>query len=178
MLLNLIKKTRILYFKRVKWRRYNIGLNFHVGKGVVFWAKKYIKIGNNFYMGRYSQIECDSTIGNNVICGNYVSLVGKYDHNFKEIGTPTRLASKIRDKSYNWLGLDSHVEIEDDVWIGYGSIIMSGVKIGRGSIIAAGSVVTKNILPYNIVGGNPAKIISSRFSENEIKSHELNLYKE
>ena len=62
------------------------------------------------------------------------------------------------------------------MWIGYGSIIMSGVKIGRGAIIAAGSIVTKDIFPYDIVGGNPAKKISERFSSSEINLHELELY--
>jgi acetyltransferase-like isoleucine patch superfamily enzyme len=68
--------------------------------------------------------------------------------------------------------LDSKVIIEDDVWIGYGSIVLSGVKIGRGSIVAAGSVVTKDIEPYSIVAGNPAKLIRKRFTEDEIHLHE------
>lgn len=58
--------------------------------------------------------------------------------------------------------------IADDVWIGYNSLILSGVKIGQGAVIAAGSVVVKDIPPYAIVGGNPAKIIKYRFSENVI----------
>ncbi len=55
--------------------------------------------------------------------------------------------------------------IEDDVWIGTDSIILSGVKIGKGAVIAAGSVVVKDVLPYSIVGGNPAKFIKFRFEE-------------
>lgn len=58
--------------------------------------------------------------------------------------------------------------IEDDVWIGDNSIILSGVKVGRGSIIATGAVVTHDIPPYAIVGGVPAKIIKYRFSKNII----------
>jgi acetyltransferase-like isoleucine patch superfamily enzyme len=58
--------------------------------------------------------------------------------------------------------------VEDDVWIGYGSIILSGVTIGKGSVVGAGSVVTKDIPPYSIVGGNPAKVIKYRFSEEII----------
>lgn len=53
------------------------------------------------------------------------------------------------------------VVIEDNVWIGFGSIIMPGVKIGRGSVIAAGSVVVKDVPPMSVVGGNPAKIIKT-----------------
>jgi len=109
------------------------------------------------------------------LIGNNVAFVGKYDHNYKEIGTPVRLASQIRDADYSWHGLGSQVEIEDDVWIGYGSIIMSGVKIEKGSIIAAGSVVTKDVRKYTIVAGSPAKFIKYRFIENEILQHEEKL---
>ena len=56
----------------------------------------------------------------------------------------------------------ARVVIEDDVWIGTRSIILPGVTIGKGSVIAAGSVVTKDVPPYNLVGGIPAKIIKKR----------------
>lgn len=59
--------------------------------------------------------------------------------------------------------------VGNDVWIGYGAIIMPGVQIGDGAIIGAKSVVTKDVAPYSIVGGNPAKEIRKRFSEGEIK---------
>jgi virginiamycin A acetyltransferase len=59
--------------------------------------------------------------------------------------------------------------IGNDVWIGYKAAIMPGIKIGDGAIIASYSVVTKDVEPYSIVGGNPAKKIKKRFSENEIK---------
>lgn len=158
---------------KIVYRRYKIGSNFHAGRFTVLWAKNKIEIGNNFYIGRYSQIECDAIIGNNVMMGNYVALVGKFDHNFLESGVPIRLASQIRDEDYNWKGIDSKVIIEDDVWIGYGSIILSGVRIGRGSIIAAGSVITKDFEPYSIVGGNPAKLIGKRFVGKEKLIHDF-----
>lgn len=60
------------------------------------------------------------------------------------------------------------IVVKDDVWIGYRSVILSGITIGQGAIIAAGSVVTKDVPPYAIVGGNPAKVIKYRFSEKEI----------
>jgi len=63
--------------------------------------------------------------------------------------------------------------IEDDVWIGYRAVIMAGVTIGRGSIIAAQSVVTKDVPPYSIVGGIPAVIIGKRFEKRQdIEEHE------
>lgn len=62
--------------------------------------------------------------------------------------------------------------IKNDVWIGGFSIIFSGVTLGNGCVIAAGSVVTKDVKPYTIVGGNPAKFIRNRF--NKKQSHFLN----
>ncbi len=59
--------------------------------------------------------------------------------------------------------------VGNDVWIGYEAVIMPGVKIGDGAIIAAKSVVTSNVLPYTIVGGNPANILRQRFSDETIK---------
>ena len=62
--------------------------------------------------------------------------------------------------------------VEDDVWIGHGAIIIAGVKIGKGSVIAVGSIVTKDIVPYSVVGGNPTKINKYRFTQEEIFKHE------
>lgn len=61
------------------------------------------------------------------------------------------------------------VIIGNDVWIGYGATLMSGVKVGDGAVIAANSVVTKNVEPYTIVGGNPAKVIRKRFEKEVIE---------
>jgi virginiamycin A acetyltransferase len=62
-----------------------------------------------------------------------------------------------------------NTEIGNDVWIGFNSTIMPGVKIGDGAIIATNSTVTKNVAPYTIVGGNPAKEIKQRFSQEQIE---------
>jgi virginiamycin A acetyltransferase len=61
------------------------------------------------------------------------------------------------------------IVVGNDVWLGYKSVIMSGVHIGDGAIIGAYSVVTKDVSPYSIVGGNPAKIIRKRFSDTDIE---------
>ncbi len=65
------------------------------------------------------------------------------------------------------------VKIGNDVWLGLNSVIMSGVTIGNGCVVAAFSVVTKDVPPYTIVGGNPARVIKTRFSEEQIKYLEL-----
>lgn len=67
---------------------------------------------------------------------------------------------------------DKDVIIEDGVWVGCNVTILKGVHIGKGSVIAAGSIVTKDVPPYSIVGGNPAKVIKFRFTEEQIKEHE------
>lgn len=61
------------------------------------------------------------------------------------------------------------VVIEDDVWIGMDSVLLSGITIGRGCVIAASSVVTKSFPPYSIIGGNPAKMLKPRFDEDKIQ---------
>lgn len=60
------------------------------------------------------------------------------------------------------------IVIGDDVWIGYKSVILSGITIGQGAVIAAGAIVTKNVMPYTIVGGNPARVIKRRFPDEII----------
>lgn len=170
------KHFRDLWLRKVTWRRYDIGRGFHAGRGVVLWAKSHLSIGVNCYIGRESQIECDVEIGHNVIMANRVAFVGRYDHNYQQLGTPTRLAREIRDDDYDWKGLGLKAVVGDDVWIGYGSIILSGVNIGEGSIIASGSVVTKDVPAYTIVGGGPAKPISKRFHDEwEREMHRLAL---
>ena len=177
MIIKITKEIRIYILKNTIWRYYSFGKNFHVGARVRIWGKSKIEIGNNFYMGRDSQIETNVKIGNNVICGNKVAFVGRFDHNFQQIGVPTRLANQIRDKDYNWKGLNEITIVEDDVWIGYGTIIMSGIKIGEGSIIAAGSVITKDVEAYSIYGGNPAKKIKDRFDKKEDLIEHLKIIK-
>lgn len=173
--IKIFKKVRDILLKNTIWRRYHIGKNFHCGRGVFIWGKDTIIIGDNFYIGKYSSIETNCVIGNNVIIANHVGIVGRYDHNYQQIGVPIRLASQIRDKDYFWKGSNEVTYIGNDVWIGYGAIIMSGVHIADGSIIAAGSVVTHDTEPYSIYAGVPAKKIRDRFENESDKDKHLQL---
>lgn len=67
---------------------------------------------------------------------------------------------------------DAPVIIEDDVWCGANVTILKGVTIGRGSVVAAGAIVTKSCPPYSIIGGIPAKVLKMRFTPEQIKKHE------
>jgi acetyltransferase-like isoleucine patch superfamily enzyme len=98
-----------------------------------------------------------------------VAIVGG-DHVMNSVDVPMIFAGREVSKK---------VEIGDDVWIGHGAIILHGVNIGNGANVAAGSVVTKDVAPYTIVGGVPAKLIRYRFDENQIKLHQemLNRYR-
>ena len=175
-MMRIMRILRTFLLVRIKWRNYSFGRNVYIGRAVYMWAKNGISIGDNFYIGKYSQIECNAEIGDNVMFAKRVALVGRHDHDFSEIGTPTRLSTSIRHKNYRGQGLYEKVVIEDDVWIGYGTVILSGVKIGQGSIVAAGSVVTKDVEPYTIYGGNPAYKIKDRFLNDEQKSEHIRLY--
>lgn len=172
MIVGLLKKIRDLIYKNIVWRKYKIGKNFHCGRGVFIWGRNKVIIGDNFYIGKYSSIETNCIIGNNVIIANHVGIVGKYDHNFQQVGVPVRLSSQIREKDYSWKGLNEITYIGNDVWIGYGAIIMSGIKISDGTIIAAGSIVTHDTEPYSIYAGVPAKKIKNRFdSDIDLENH-------
>ena len=80
-------------------------------------------------------------------------------------------------KNHN-IGLDKSVVIESDVWIGMNVVILKGVTIGRGATVSAGAVVVRNVFPYSIVGGVPAKHIKFYWTIDQILEHEAKLYPE
>lgn len=108
---------------------------------------------------------CNLTIGSNSFIGHDV---GFYGNGFFQIGSNVDIGPQVRlltgthhidslPQKAAGTGYNSHIIIEDGVWIGAGSIILPGVKIGKSSIIAAGSIVTKDVIPYALYAGNPAK---------------------
>jgi chloramphenicol O-acetyltransferase type B len=172
LIIDLIKSFRTEYLRKIVYRKYKIGEGLFIGRRTRIWARERADIGKNFYMGKDSLIETDVIIGDNVMWGSKVAVVGRYDHNYHQVGTPTRLAMDINDAEYTWKGLGIVTIIENDVWVGYGSTILGGVKIGEGSIIGAGSLVTKDVEPYSIYAGVPAKRIRPRFdNEEDLKRH-------
>lgn len=134
----------------------------------------------NLSIGDYTSIpkgsvfyctEAPLTIGRKVIFGPRPTIITG-DHRINVIG------KFIMDSHEKLPENDAPVTIEDDVWAGANVTILKGVTIGRGSIIAAGAVVTKSCPPYSIIGGIPAKVIKFRFTIDEILEHEKTLYPE
>lgn len=149
------------------------GRDLHVGRGASFWAPDGISIGNGVYIGKDVHIECNASIGDFVMIANKVAFVGRNDHEFRTVGVPVRFSPWIGRRSPRSGYRDEKVVIDSDVWIGFGAVVLTGVHVGRGAIIAAGAVVAKDVASYSIVGGNPAREIGRRFlSQDEIDRHE------
>lgn len=104
-----------------------------------------------------------------VVTGNHMSIVGK---SVKDV------TNDVKDKEDINNEFDKDVVVDEDVWMGARVTLLSGVHIGRGAEIGTGTVVRKNVPPYAVVVGNPAKIVGFRFTPEEIIEHEKVLYKE
>lgn len=162
----LYKKMKMFFVKKkFNLKKENIHKTFYVANGVHLSSD--LKAGAFSYVGTNSIIYPKVEIGAYTMIANNVKIIGG-DHTFDVAGKPMIFCDR---------GVINKTKIGKDVWIGANSIILCGVEIGNGAIIAAGSVVTKNINPYEIVGGVPCKLIRKRFNEKEIEKHELSLSK-
>lgn len=121
--------------------------------------------GTDVYFGFDCHIGANLEVGNKVMFASAVSFVGG-DHEYRKPSVYIKDADRQPLKP---------IIIEDDVWVGHGAIIMQGVTIGCGAIVAAGAVVTKDVPACTIVGGNPAKKIRDRFDEKDKLLHLKNL---
>ena len=131
----------------------------------------YVTLGRYSYVGNYTHIT-DAVIGNFCSIGDNCSIGGGM-HPMNYVSTsPVFLQGKnILHKNFAHIPYDSSltVTIENDVWIGDGAFIKSGVKVGSGAIIGAHSVVTHDVDPYSIVAGVPAKEIRKRFDDDIVE---------
>ena len=167
----LIKKSKFLsylkliYFKR-KWKR----LNAHnYTEAIVPFNSDHVKVGR----GTYGNLDIRH-FGNDyerLVIGNYCSIgpncvfILGGEHEISNL-------SSYPFKTFMGFGNESKVKgdviIDDDVWLGYGVKILSGVHIGQGAVVAAGAVVVNDVEPYTIVGGVPAKEIKKRFDQQVV----------
>jgi acetyltransferase-like isoleucine patch superfamily enzyme len=178
LLTNRIARSLWQRFQRTYAVRRNVALgkNVHIGVGTILDAPHRLIVADHVYIGKYCTVECDGQIGRWVMIANHVGIIGRYDHNFRCVGKGIIESPWVGDRNYDGPGTRLDVTIEDDIWVGFGAIILSGVRIGRGAVIGAGSVVTKDVAPYSIVTGNPATERGKRFTAIEIDQHESLLY--
>ena len=164
--------SAISSFAYLKWLVYRSAyslMNFVYGRKIAKIGKsdihptaiiregQHVSVGDNCLINHNNVIQAGKspdgsiTIGNNVHTGTNVIMLA-FNHGFYTRDIPTK------DQDY----LEAPIVIEDDVWIGAGAIILAGVTIGKGAIIASNAVVNKDVLPYQIVGGVPAKVLKER----------------
>lgn len=131
------------------------GRAVNIEHGADFMFGDTIEIGSRSGIGIDAFIRADLVIGRDVMMGPRVTIYGRY-HKWDRVDIP------MMDQG---MGEYDRIMIEDDVWIGANAIILKGVTIGKGAIVGAGAVVKKDVPAYAIVGGNPAKVVRSRVSE-------------
>lgn len=133
-----------------------IGKGSKVHASVILRQAYNIEIGENCLINHNNVLQAGKVDGK-IKIGNYVHtganvMIIAFNHAFDSCDIPT-----IQQDYY-----DADIVIHDDVWVGGGSVILAGVTIGKGAIIAAGAVVNKDVPPYSIVGGVPAKVLKYR----------------
>ncbi|EHK6278504.1 CatB-related O-acetyltransferase [Escherichia coli] len=150
----------------------------HIGPGCAVRAEK---------VGRYTFVNASTIIFDGVHIGRFCTFargchVAGVEHPFHYLSSsfyrisnnwfpddPVHKATnKIRNTPAPGRNRDMKTIIGNDVWLGANSLVLKGVKIGDGAVIGAGAVVTKDVPPYAIVGGNPAKVIKMRFDDETI----------
>ena len=167
MLKYVLKRIRIFLLLNFRYRFVKVGKDFYCGKNLYI-KPNTVTIGNSVYFGNYCHLSAgDILIADYVMLASSVSIIGG-DHIYNRPGKPMTKTARGEQKT---------VMIEKDVWVGHGAIIMHGVTLGEGCIVSAGSIVLKDVQPYSIVAGNPAKMIKNRFetiNEKIIHSKSIN----
>lgn len=148
--------------KRLRGRYYSgllahAGTNLRIAEEVIIYNPAMVSVGDNCYLGTGVQLYPWNeriTLGNNVLLAAGVRMITR-KHGFADVERP------MSEQGYT----NAPIIVEDDVWIGFQAVILPGVTIGRGSIVGAGAVVTKDVEPYSVVGGVPAHLIRTRTPE-------------
>jgi acetyltransferase-like isoleucine patch superfamily enzyme len=133
-----------------------------------------VRVGDDTVIGPGAYISAVNShvqIGKKVMLSPFVSIIAG-NHNTSVVGRFMRDVEEKRPED------DEPVSIGDDVWLGTRCIILKGVDVGRGAIVAAGAVVTEDVPPYAVVAGVPARTVRMRFDARTVAEHELLLYGE
>lgn len=145
--------VRHIYYRLILRIKMGKGSSIHMG---AFFYEKNLEIGENCCINRRCHLDCRGKISikNNVsISPECVLITGSHDHNSK-------------DFSY----ISGRITINDYAWLGTRVMILPNVEIGEGAVICAGAVVTKDVEPYMIVAGIPAKVIGQRNNDLDYSS--------
>ncbi|MFA5747964.1 MAG: CatB-related O-acetyltransferase [Candidatus Absconditabacterales bacterium] len=172
----LFKPIAFIFFV-LKYRiknHHNHTIPKYPASSIDFFSLKNVKIGRYTY--GVIDVEMRGHPGESLSIGDYCSIAHDVtfilggNHKYKNLLTyPLGIMNKIPGVESREYYSNGGIEVGDDVWIGTGAKVMSGITIGQGAIIAAYSVVTKSVPPYAIVGGVPAKLIKHRFSDEIIE---------
>lgn len=160
----LLRRRALMAFRRLRFRLRHVHRTAYIASQV--------RVCPDLVMGEYSFVNSHSWICSQVeirryaMLGPYVKVIGG-DHRFEVAGVPTIFAGRPPQVK---------TVIGEDAWIGCGAIVIAGVRIGRGAIVAAGSVVTSDVPDYEIHAGVPNRKLRDRFSSAEERSrHEAML---
>jgi serine acetyltransferase len=158
----MLRRWRMTY-RRLRYGLRNVDKSAYLAAGSTI--SRDLRMGAHSYVGPGASIAAGVRLGNYVMFGPAVMIVGR-DHEFNKPGTPIIFSGRPAPRI---------TMIEDDAWIGARALLIAGVTIGRGAIVAAGAIVTKDVPPYTIAAGVPAKVIGHRFDAASQKTHDAML---
>jgi len=145
---------------RVRYRAAHVHPTSYLASGSSIHSS--LVMGPYGYIGTGAEIPAGVRMGKYVMIGPSFLMTGN-DHVFDNLGCAVIFSGRPEPRTS---------DIGDDVWIGARVTVIRGVNIGRGAIVAAGAVVTRDVANYSVVGGVPAREIRKRFRANEIAAHE------
>ncbi|SFS10906.1 acyltransferase [Sphingomonas jatrophae] len=156
-------RALILPWLRRRWRLAELGEGFHWPRGFRMRIGAGSRIGRFAYLGAGFEAEGPVVVGDLCMIAAGMKIIGA-DHRYDVIGTPTRLAFPDAARPVTTFGMD--------VWTGLRVTVMEGVTVGRGAVIGSGAIVTRDVPPYAVMAGIPARFVRWRFDESRIGDHE------
>lgn len=157
-----LRRARVA-LHRARYRAWNVHPTSYLAKNCVIHPS--LRMGAYGYIGPGAVVPAGVEMGNYVMIGPELRITGD-DHRFDQPAVAVIFSGRPEQRK---------CILEDDVWIGSRVMILKGVRVGRGAVIAAGAVVTRDVSPYTVVGGVPARLIRERFDAEAQKRHDAYL---